>query len=78
MKDRDNKRRADIPVPLQATCPETGRHFTLPVAGDWDELVGQKAIVTTPVCPACGNEHARRLDEVIAVAGAGRATRARA
>ena len=50
MKDPANGSRADIPVPLQATCPETGGHFTLPVAGDWDELVGQKAIVTTAVC----------------------------
>ena len=68
MKDPTNEGRADIPVPLQATCPETGRHFTLPVAADWDGLVGQKAIVTTSVCPVCGNEHAWRLDEVFAMA----------
>ena len=68
MKDPASESRAGIPVPLQATCPETGRHFILPVAGDWDELVGQKAIVATAVCPACGNEHAWRLDEVFATA----------
>jgi hypothetical protein len=55
-------------VPLQATCPETGRRFTLPVVGDWDDLVGQKAIVTTAMCPVCGNEHAWRLEEVFATA----------
>jgi hypothetical protein len=32
------------------------------------ELAGQKAIVTIPVCPVCGNEHAWRLDEVFAAA----------
>jgi hypothetical protein len=68
MKAPAKKRPAYIPVPLQARCPATGAHFTLPVAADLGELTGQKAIVTTPVCPACGNEHAWRLDEVFAMA----------
>ena len=61
-------RRAPIPAPLQASCPATGRHIALPVAADWSELVEQKAIVTIPVCPVCGNEHAWRLNEVFAAA----------
>jgi hypothetical protein len=68
MKDPANEVRGPIPTPLQARCPATGRHIALPMAADWDELMGQKAIVTTPVCPACGSEHAWRLDEVFAAA----------
>ena len=67
MKAPANERRAYIPVP-QGRCPATGAHFTLPVAATLGELAGQKAIVTIPVCPACGNEHAWRLDEVFAAA----------
>ena len=69
MKDPANESRADIPVPLQARCPETGRHFTLPVAADlgtgWS---GKKRSSRQPCCPVCGNEHAWRLEEVFATA----------
>ena len=61
-------RRAPIPAPLQAMCPATGKQIALPVAADWSDFVEQKAIVIIPLCPACGNEHAWRLNEVFAVA----------
>jgi hypothetical protein len=68
MTNPANENRAYLPILPHARCPETGQRFTLPLAADWEELVGQKAIVTTPVCPACGKEHAWRLDEVFATA----------
>jgi hypothetical protein len=61
-------RRATVPAPPQARCPATGRPIALPVAADWSDIVEEKAIVTIPVCPPCGNEHAWRLDEVFAAA----------
>ena len=68
MKESANKNRAYLPVLPQARCPETAGRFTLPLAVDWSELVGQRAIVTILVCPVCGNEHAWSLDEVFATA----------
>ena len=68
MKDPANERNACLPILPQARCPETGGRFTLPLGAEWGELAGQKAIVTTPVCPVCGNEPAWRLDEVFAIA----------
>jgi len=68
MKDSGNEPRAYLPILPQARCPATGAHFTLSVAADLVELAGQKAIITISVCPACGNEHAWRLDEVVTTA----------
>jgi hypothetical protein len=48
-----------------AKCPDTELEFLIPLeAPDWSVLVGQKAVVTTPICPNCGKEHAYRWDAV--------------
>jgi hypothetical protein len=36
----------------------TGGRFTLPLAAEWEELAGQKAIVARAVPPVCRDEYA--------------------
>jgi hypothetical protein len=36
----------------------TGGRFTLPLAAEWEELAGQKAIVARAVSPVCRDEYA--------------------
>jgi hypothetical protein len=48
MNDRADEHHAYLPILPEAKCPETGGRFALPLAADWSELVGQKAIVTAP------------------------------
>ena len=58
MKKPANERRTHLAILPQARCPETGGHFTLPLAAEWEELAGQKAIVARAVPPVCRDEYA--------------------
>jgi hypothetical protein len=51
MKNPANEGRTHLAILPQARCPETGGRFTLPLAAEWEELAGQKAIVARAVPP---------------------------